>query len=608
MNKSSLFLATLATTALLSACGGGGGGSSTSITTPAPTMPSITPQPADPISTTPIIPAPVAIPMAAGALRISEISSSGWIEIYNPNTDPVDVSRVKLRTYDNASRIIEFDIPAATILPKGYLVVAKKPTASAVSSQQVVFVGNLSQYPDFWSSGFVELITDTQSIDFVRYGSDSTASKFAAQSPAPWSGSAAPALASASYGNSLVRPASSINSDTNTNADWSTSNFSTPFGANDVPANAVDADNDGIPDSAEIAGGTFAGLDLYGMGARTGQRDIFVEIDYMSSTDVGVKPRPEALKKIVDVFARQGIALHFDAGPNVPEYNLGNAQSVLPFNRCLDLGYPAFGCADVYDLKTKYFDLRRNPIFHYAVMGYESGSSSGAAGLGEVSGNDFNITLGNQGYSVQSVQQKQFLINIQAATIMHELGHNLGLRHGGFEDHNYKPNYISTMNYTYANAGLPLNAAGANAGQRWYLQNGLRGLSICSSALEANACSDSFIIDYSNGVSQDLDEVRLSESNLLGRGTSSGAYIDWNADNRLTATLLSLNIDSPDSSVSLDVLRDYNDWANLVLPFARQYQGSMLRSVNDQRPVHEVHFLNDKQPVAKEWPILRKMP
>ncbi len=30
---------------------------------------------------------------------------------------------------------------------------------------------------------------------------------------------------------------------------------------------------------------------------------------------------------------------------------------------------------------------------------------------------------------------------------MHELGHNLGLRHGGMDDLNCKPNYLSVMNY-----------------------------------------------------------------------------------------------------------------------------------------------------------------
>ncbi|MFN8602299.1 MAG: hypothetical protein U0842_17685 [Candidatus Binatia bacterium] len=38
---------------------------------------------------------------------------------------------------------------------------------------------------------------------------------------------------------------------------------------------------------------------------------------------------------------------------------------------------------------------------------------------------------------------------------MHELGHNLGLRHGGFEDSpEYKPNYLSVMNYSFQTEGL----------------------------------------------------------------------------------------------------------------------------------------------------------
>ena len=39
--------------------------------------------------------------------------------------------------------------------------------------------------------------------------------------------------------------------------------------------------------------------------------------------------------------------------------------------------------------------------------------------------------------------------------LMHELGHNLGLRHGGGDDINDKPNYTSVLNYRYTFTGVP---------------------------------------------------------------------------------------------------------------------------------------------------------
>ena len=32
---------------------------------------------------------------------------------------------------------------------------------------------------------------------------------------------------------------------------------------------------------------------------------------------------------------------------------------------------------------------------------------------------------------------------------MHELGHTLGLQHGGADDVNLKPNYLSVMSYAF---------------------------------------------------------------------------------------------------------------------------------------------------------------
>ena len=48
----------------------------------------------------------------------------------------------------------------------------------------------------------------------------------------------------------------------------------------------------------------------------------------------------------------------------------------------------------------------------------------------------------------------------EAAIFMHELGHNFGLRHGGWpgclgSEDNLKPNYLSVMNYDFYAIGIP---------------------------------------------------------------------------------------------------------------------------------------------------------
>lgn len=45
----------------------------------------------------------------------------------------------------------------------------------------------------------------------------------------------------------------------------------------------------------------------------------------------------------------------------------------------------------------------------------------------------------------------------QAGTLMHEFGHTLGLQHGGNDEINNKPNYLSVMNYTFQSCSVPVS-------------------------------------------------------------------------------------------------------------------------------------------------------
>ena len=80
-------------------------------------------------------------------------------------------------------------------------------------------------------------------------------------------------------------------------------------------------------------------------------------------------------------------------------------------------------------MKDNNFDSDRALVFRYGIFGNPANSDPCGGGRGEIGGNDF------------------IEFNHDAGTIMHELGHTLNLRHGGDENDNCKPNYVSVMNY-----------------------------------------------------------------------------------------------------------------------------------------------------------------
>jgi hypothetical protein len=566
----------------LSACGGGGGSADTS--GPPLTASTLTAEPQN----------SSAAAGAAGNLIISEIATNyysndvAWLEIYNADSAPITLSDYKLRsshtdpdTGRHSFDPISFDLPAVAIPAKAYLVIAANIHDKLQGNSQVVYVKSGGTVPYWNANGSVELVAAGQTVDFVRFG----ASMALPLTPTAWIGRNVDALPSGANerGKSIVRLASRDMPDTDTASDWTLVNFATPAGMNDIGAGVVDSDFDGIPDSAKVQGATYAGLDLYAMGARRGRRDIFVEIDYMESTDPGIKPRREALQKLVDAFVEKGIALHLDTGILYSQafdhdgFNLGSGNAV-PLAPCIELVASTAtakpGCTSFYDYKSRHFDMRRTLLFHYALFANSQNldGSAGSSGVAEVAGNDLIVTMGSYGFSTASATGLNLLINLQAGTLMHELGHNLGLRHGGNESTNYKPNHYSIMNYMYQFAGLSATPFTANAAERYFLANGLKGKTYCN-LVENSPCSSAFRISYSDGVGSDLPEGGLLEAANIGRGSSGGAYADWNDNHAFNVGAYRHNLNPQDGN-DITVLKDYNEWGNLLLPFSRTYSGS----------------------------------
>jgi len=525
-------------------------------------------------------------------LIISEVSacvnyiSNCWFEIYNPTAKAIDLSKYKVNATSSSrldSKISTYNLPAFTIGAGDYQVVSGNTMALEQRGTYIALLNASSYVPDWNKNGFIELLdtSTNRTVDFIKFDAS-------IQNPITagfWSGAAVTDLVNG-YGQSVVR-AYPITDNTRSSADWTSVPWVTPGGRNDVASDVTDTNADGIPATAKISGNTFAGLDLYAMGARPRQKDIFIEIDYMDSTDPGVIPRKEALQKVVDAFAKKNIAIHFDAGTlfsatfNPALFNLGQGSSKVPFERCV--AFDQTSCAgntssrrSVYDWKEQFMNVRRRPVFHYLLMGYsqfDNAPKGGSSGRAEINGNDIIVTQGNWGLSTTSNANLTILINFQAGVIMHELGHNLGLRHGGNEDQNYKPNYTSVMNYLYQSLGMEQDLSSGTAYERWrYFSNYYYGMSRQSPCSMKNAlCNSDFVIDYSEGKGADLSESSLSEALNIGHGSATGAYADWDGDSKSTAGNISVEL-NPQEGPNLGVLKDFNDWDNLRLPFSR-YQG-----------------------------------
>lgn len=228
--------------------------------------------------------------------------------------------------------------------------------------------------------------------------------------------------------------------------------------------------------------------------------------------------------------------------------------------------------AAFFTAKAANFAPARLPIFRYTISTPgTAGCNSG--GQSEIGGNDFVDHNGDGG------------------TIMHELGHSLTLRHGGFEDANCKPNLVSVMSY-FSQFGVGRKDGGTildYSPPRQGVLSGPRSSALPASSLNEAALVETTPVDASDTVNRFIFTDGAGQS----RWVPLDAATDWDGSGGAPSGTVAANIDTSDAStggpasctnnVATSVLTGANEWVQVSIPF-RQFGDSASAAINPTEP------------------------
>lgn len=297
----------------------------------------------------------------------------------------------------------------------------------------------------------------------------------------------------------------------------------------------TDTDGDSLSDTIELLGG-YGGVDLESYGVNPLKKDKLIEIDYYP----GLAPSEDAIQMVIDAFAiapvgnpdgSTGIHLVIDVDDEIDAADVDN-----------DLA-PVWTDFDV--IKNAYLPENREDIFHYGLFAnqYAGGTSSGISR--GISASDFVVTLGNWSTPGGTVQQ-------QAGTLMHEIGHNLGLLHGGDENMNRKGNYISIMSYTFQLGGLQVaGESGVLDYSRLQIARATESnLNEVNAFTPVNPTTEALLSNYS---------VRLGSTWLNGNASTN---LDFDNDGVIDMATVSVDLNNDGDTTDI-INASPNDWNNI---------------------------------------------
>lgn len=374
-----------------------------------------------------------------------------------------------------------------------------------------------------------------------------------------------------------------------------------------------DTNGDGVPDATECAD--------------PNHKDLFVEIDYMQNH----KPDPLALsqtqsvasvgvKSVREAFgaapvtnnnppdATTGIRTHFQVDEQVTFTTLAGTPPAtsghvaeLVFTPCTPPATNPNGTLNVKSLsdaadfdaiknlnfgtaserasanKVKILNAKRL-AFRYVLFAHnQTGSNqtgSTASGCSEVGGDDAATTLGSfTATTVGGVTHNRGTTDQQAGTFMHEFGHLLGLRHGGDDNDNCKPNYLSVMSYTRQIAGSPIPSRRLDYSRAKLPALGLNETSLLEPAGLCPGCDAATLATLGplSPFFPSADQTAFGPS-VWSVATANTPAINWSKDKTkqgapiIETTPVSGNINQGSGGCdgSDTLLNGHDDWHNLL--------------------------------------------